>query len=86
MWMKDPKTGKKSVTLTFFTIAFIVGIIKIILAGLTLKGIITDVDIIKLGEFSGTDFAAMVGAAGSVYGFRKFTDKEKKPKPEMTQD
>jgi len=70
MWFKDPKTGKKSATLTFFIIAFAVAIVKILLADLTIKGF-------AFGSFSGTDFATVIAAVGGVYGFRKFTDKDK---------
>ena len=70
MWLKDPKTGKKSVTLTLFLIAFMVAITKVLLAGLTIKEL-------SFGAFTGADFAAVVGAMGGVYGFRKFTDKDK---------
>lgn len=67
-WMKDPKTGKRSVTLTMFFVAFVVAIIKLLFAGLVIQGF-------KFGVFSGTDFATVVGAMGSIYGFRKHTDK-----------
>lgn len=65
-WIKDPKTKKKSVTLTFFTIAFLIACGKLALSGI--KGFET---------FTGADFAAVIGAAGALYSFRKHTDKDK---------
>jgi len=71
MWIKDPKTQNKSVTVTLLVWGFIAGIFKLLLADATIKGI-------TFGGFTGTDFAAMIGAIGAVYGFRKHTDKDKK--------
>ena len=68
MWIKDPKTGEKSVTLTVFMSTFTVAIIKLAFAGIAIT------DKINFGAFSGSDFAAVITAAGGVYGFRKFTD------------
>jgi len=67
VWIRDPKTSKSSVTLTLLVIAFFVSIIKLLLSGMTIQGI-------SLGEFSGTDFATVVGSIGALYGFRKHTD------------
>ena len=66
MWIKDPKTGKKSVTLTFFTIAFAIASFKLAASGWE-----------GFEKFSGTEWAAVIGAAGAIYGFRKHTDKDK---------
>lgn len=70
LWLKDPKDGKRSVTVTLLTITFVVALAKIMFSGLTIAGF-------QLDKFTGSDFAAMVGAMGAVYGFRKHTDKKK---------
>lgn len=70
MYLKDPKTNQKSATLTILMSTFIVCLLKLLLAG-------TKFGDLSIGEFSGTDFATAVGAAGAIYGFRKNTDKEK---------
>ena len=70
MWFKDPKTDEKSVTVTLLTITFIIALAKIMVSGMTIGGF-------KMAAFSGVDFAAMIGAVGGVYGFRKHTDKSK---------
>lgn len=70
MWIKDPKTGEKSVTLTMMMTGFVTALGKLLLAGATVGSI-------KMGSFSGAEFAAVVGALGSIYAFRKHTDKDK---------
>jgi len=70
MWIKDPKTEKKSVTLTIMIVGFSVALIKLILAGIAYKEF-------SFGEFSGADFATVFGAVGAVYTARKYTDKDK---------
>jgi len=67
VWIQDPKTSKSSVTLTLLVIAFLVSVFKLLLSGMTVQGI-------TFGEFSGTDFATVVGSIGALYGFRKHTD------------
>lgn len=64
MWITDPKTKEKSVTLTFFTLGFIVALLKLLGSGVEIKGF-------KIEPFSGTDFAATVGALGGVYALRR---------------
>ena len=71
MWIKDPKTKKPSVTVTLLVITFITALAKILIAGITISNF-------KMAAFSGVDFAAMITAAGGIYGFRKHTDKNKK--------
>ena len=68
MYLKDPKTNKKSATLTILMLTFIVCLIKLLIAG-------SSYGELSIGTFSGADFAAAVGAAGALYGFRKHTDK-----------
>lgn len=70
MWIKDPKTGQQSVTLSILMSTFAVCLLKLIVAGVEYKGF-------SMSPFSGADFAAAVGAAGAIYGFRKHTDKDK---------
>ena len=68
MYLKDPKTNKQSATLTILMATFGVCLLKLLISGMEYKGF-------SAGVFSGADFATAVGAAGSIYGFRKFTDK-----------
>lgn len=67
LWISDPKTGKKSVTLTLLVLGVFVCTAKLALSGITLGGITVE-------TFGGTDFAAVVGALGLLYGSRKYTD------------
>lgn len=69
MYLKDPKNGKQSATLTILMSTFAICLIKLLFAGVTYKEF-------SAGAFSGADFAAAVGAAGAIYGFRKHTDKD----------
>jgi len=68
IYLRDPKNGKDSVTLTAFIVGFIVCLAKLALAGMTIYGT-------EFAPFSGVDFAAAVGALGAIYGYRKMTDK-----------
>lgn len=67
MYMKDPKTGEKSVTLTLLMIGFAVCLLKLLTSGII-------IGTIQLGTFSGSDFATAVGALGAVYAARKHSD------------
>lgn len=67
MWITDPKTKQKSVTLTLFVAGFAVLAIKLAVSGLTLGGL-------TMEKFSGTDFAAGVASLGGVYAFRRRND------------
>jgi len=64
MWIKDPKTKEKSVTLTAFAVGFGVAVLKLALSGLSIGDF-------KAEPFSGTDFAAVVGALGAIYTARR---------------
>lgn len=75
MWIKDPKTGKKSVTLTILMTTFVVAITKLALSGFAVNAALT------FEKFSGADFASVIAAVGGIYGFRKFTDKSKDEQP-----
>lgn len=70
MWLIDPKNGKKSATLTLFVIGFIVASLKLLLSDMIIYNI-------SMSTFTGTDFALVIGALGSIYGFRKYSDKSK---------
>lgn len=70
MWLKDPKTGKKSVTLTIMISGFAVALAKLLLSGITYGEF-------SFAQFSGSDFAAVFGAVGAIYTARKYTDKNK---------
>ncbi len=63
-FIKDPETGKQSVTLTVFVVGFIVCLAKLALSGL-------EVGSVTLQPFTGGDFAAAVGALGAVYWARR---------------
>jgi len=67
MWLTDPKTKEKSVTLTAFAIGFGVATLKLLLSGIS-------VGTIALSPFGGGDFAAVVGAVGAIYWARKNTE------------
>jgi hypothetical protein len=66
-YLKDPKTKKESVSLTFFVLGFLVATLKLLLSGLVIR-------YIQFGVFGGGDFAAVVGALGALYAARKHTD------------
>lgn len=67
MWLTDPKTKEKSVTLTMFVIGMVISCLKLLAAGLTIGGF-------AMSPFSGVDFAAAVGALGSVYVMRRWNE------------
>jgi hypothetical protein len=70
MWLKDPKTGQESVTVTAFMGGLAVALLKLLSSGLKIGDF-------QLETFSGGEFAAVVGALGAIYAMRKATDKEK---------
>lgn len=67
MYMKDPKTGDKSVTLTLLIVGFTICLLKLLTSGIV-------IGTIQLGTFSGSDFATAVGALGALYAARKHSD------------
>jgi hypothetical protein len=71
MYLTDPKTGKKSATLTILMATFAICLLKLLISGMSYGDF-------SAGTFSGTDFALAVGAAGSIYSVRKHTDKKSK--------
>lgn len=64
IYLKDPKTGEQSVTLTMFVLGMVVCIAKLMISGMTIQGF-------AMSAFSGVDFAAAVGALGAVYVARR---------------
>lgn len=67
MYLKDPKTGEKSVTLTAFVIGFAICVVKLLASGVSVHGIV-------LSPFTGIDFGAAVGALGGIYALRRMND------------
>ncbi len=61
--LKDTR-GKESTTLTFVVVAFIVVIVKYILAGFTIMGS-------TIPDMTGIEFAAAFGAVLSVWQYRE---------------
>lgn len=66
MWIRDPETKTKSVTLNLFVYGFIICTFKLLFSGIT-------VGPVKLSEFGGGDYAAALGALGAVYTLRKYS-------------
>jgi hypothetical protein len=65
IYLKDPKTKQPSVTLTAFVAGFCVAVLKLFLSGIQIT------PTYKFPDFSGVDFAAVVGALGAVYTLRR---------------
>lgn len=63
----DPNNDDPSLTRALLIIGFIIANIKLLLSGISLEKI-------KFGDFSGTDFAAVVGSLGAIYWGRRHTD------------
>jgi uncharacterized YccA/Bax inhibitor family protein len=63
MYLKD-SDGNPSVTVTAFVMGFIVACVKLLIAGHTIYGV-------QFGEFTGGEFAAVVGALGTIYALRR---------------
>jgi glucose uptake protein GlcU len=72
MFITDPKTTEKSVTLTAFVLGFFVAIGKLALSGIQLT------DKVKIEQFSGSDFGMVVAALGAIYTLRRYKKDEKK--------
>lgn len=70
MWLVDPKTGEKSVTLTAFVTGFGVATLKLLFSGVSIGSVI-------LSQFTGSDYAMVVGAVGAIYWARKNTEATK---------
>jgi hypothetical protein len=59
-------SGKPSSTLTAFALGFVVVNLKLLLSGMTVGGF-------SMSVFSGTEYAAAVGALGAIYVLRRNT-------------
>lgn len=68
-WIKEPKSGNPSVTLTAFCTGFAVATLKLLIAGVAIGGF-------RMSDFSGVDYAAVVGALGAVYTLRRHTSQK----------
>jgi len=64
-YIKDPKTGKESVTLSLLIYGFIIATSKLLVSGLDIPGVL------KFGEFGGVEYSAALAALGSLYWARK---------------
>lgn len=62
-------SGKPSSTLTAFALGFVVVNLKLLLSGMTVGGF-------SMSVFSGTEYAAAVGALGAIYVLRRNTGKQ----------
>lgn len=67
MWLRNPNSGEKSVTMTLFVVGFLVSTLKLLTSGMVIANV-------HLGTFSGSDFAMAVGALGAIYAARKHSD------------
>lgn len=67
LWLTDPGTKEPSVTMTLFVYGFGVACLKMLSSGIVIEGI-------HLAQFGGGDFAAVVGALGTIYAARRHTD------------
>ena len=65
--LKDTR-GNESTTLTFVVIAFLVVVLKFLLAGLTIYGK-------AIPEMTGLEFAAAIGAVLSIWQYREVKSK-----------
>lgn len=64
LWLKDPKSKEPSVTLTLLVSGFLVATAKLLVSGITLQTI-------TLSQFTGGDFATVVGSLGALYWGRR---------------
>lgn len=67
MWITDPDTGKKSVTVTLFVIGYVTCLLKLLTSGMSFGTL-------SLGAFTASDFAIIVSSLGAIYWGRKHTD------------
>lgn len=63
--------GEKSVTVTAFIIGFLIVNAKLLISGLTVGSL-------QMAEFSGSEYAAAIGALGAIYVLRRATETSKK--------
>lgn len=63
-YLKD-SDGKPSLTATAFALGFVVCTLKLILSDVEVFGLL------RLGQFSGSDYAMAIGALGALYWARR---------------
>ena len=63
--LKDPKTGKPSITLTAFVVGFAIVNIKLLLSDIQIT------ESFQMSTFTGVDYSAAVAALGGIYVMRK---------------
>jgi hypothetical protein len=73
MWIKDPKTGEKSVSLTLLVAGFVTLLGKVLLSGV----VIADAN---LGTMSASDFAMAISPLAALYWGRRKDSKEEESK------
>jgi len=69
-YLKEPNSGRESVTLTVFLLGFVVCTAKLLLSGIK-------TNIIVFEQFSGMDYGAALSALGAIYVIRKHTKANK---------
>ena len=74
MFIKD-SDGEKSATLTAFVLGFVIVNVKFFLSGTSIGGL-------EMTALSGGEYAAAIGALGSIYVLNKNTDPKKKAEAE----
>jgi len=67
MWLKDPKTGEKSVSLTAFAVGFVTLLLKLLLSGVVVKEL-------NFGSLAASEFALAITPLAALYWGRKNTD------------
>jgi len=76
--INNVKTGKPSYVLTAFIVGVAIVNIKLLISGLDFRGF-------KMSDFTGIDYAASMGALGSIYSLNKHLNKQESNK-ETTPD
>ena len=66
----NDSSGNPSLTTTAFVLGFVVAVLKLLISGLTIGSF-------KMDTFTGVDFAAVVGALGTVYAMRRNNSENK---------
>ena len=71
LYLKDPKTGAHSVTLTMFVTTFMIAMVKWMFEGHSFFGY-------SMPDFDYSGATMLIGAMGAIYFGRKNTDAQKK--------
>lgn len=72
-YLKNPNTKQPDVTLTFFTIGFFVALAKLIFSGIQIM------NYVKVAQFSGTEFAAVVASLGALHVYSSISNNQGGP-------